>query len=52
MNNNLVSAVIMFLIGAAVFLAGWFVRRLVDRSKIAKPKVQCRFTIRNSQREA
>jgi ribonuclease Y len=51
MDNNLVSLVIMFLIGVAVFLAGWFARRLVDRSKIVSAEELAEKIVREAQRE-
>lgn len=51
MDNNLVSVVIMFLIGVGVFLAGWFARRLVDRSKIVSAEELAEKIVREAQRE-
>ncbi len=51
MDNNLVSVVIMFLIGVAVFLAGWFSRRLIDRSKIVSAEELAEKIVREAQRE-
>jgi ribonuclease Y len=51
MDNNLVSVVIMFLIGVGIFLAGWFARRLVDRSKIVSAEELAEKIVREAQRE-
>ena len=51
MDNNLISVVIMFLIGVAIFLAGWFARRLVDRSKIVSAEELAEKIVREAQRE-
>ena len=52
MDNALASVVIMFLIGVAVFLAGWFARRLIDRSKIVSAEELAEKIVREAQREA
>ncbi len=44
--------VITFLIGVAVFLAGWFVRRVMDRSKIVSAEELAEKIVREAQREA
>jgi len=44
--------VITFLIGVAVFLAGWFARRVMDRSKIVSAEELAEKIVREAQREA
>jgi len=44
--------VVTFLIGVAVFLAGWFVRRVMDRSKIVSAEELAEKIVREAQREA
>jgi ribonuclease Y len=44
--------VITFLIGVAVFLAGWFVRRIMDRSKIVSAEELAEKIVREAQKEA
>ncbi len=44
--------VVAFLIAVAVFLAGWFARRLVDRSKIVSAEELAETIVREAQREA
>jgi ribonuclease Y len=44
--------VIAFLIGVAVFLAGWFARRLVDRGKIVSAEELAEKIVREAEREA
>jgi len=44
--------VVAFLIGVVVFLAGWFARRLVDRSKIVSAEELAEKIVREAQREA
>ncbi|MBM3307084.1 MAG: ribonuclease Y [Candidatus Eisenbacteria bacterium] len=44
--------VVAFLIGVAVFVAGWFARRLVDRSKIVSAEELAEKIVREAQREA
>ncbi|MBD3367698.1 MAG: ribonuclease Y [Candidatus Eisenbacteria bacterium] len=43
---------IIFLVGVAVFLAGWFARRLVDRSKIVSAEELAEKIVREAHREA
>ena len=43
---------IIFLVGVAVFLAGWFARRLVDRSKIVSAEELAEKIVREADREA
>ncbi len=43
---------IIFLVGIAVFLAGWFARRLVDRSKIVSAEELAEKIVREAHREA
>jgi ribonuclease Y len=44
--------IVTFLVGVAVFLAGWFTRRLVDRSKIVSAEELAEKIVREAQREA
>ncbi len=44
--------VVAFLIGVVVFVAGWFARRLVDRSKIVSAEELAEKIVREAQREA
>ena len=44
--------VVAFLIGVVGFLAGWFARRLVDRSKIVSAEEFAEKIVREAQREA
>ncbi len=52
MNINWGPVVVMFLVGVIVFLAGWFARRLVDRSKIVSAEELADKIVREAQREA
>jgi len=44
--------VVTFLVGVGVFLAGWSVRRLVDRSKVVSAEELAEKIVREAQREA
>ena len=46
------TVVITFLVGVAVFLAGWFARRIVDRSKIVSAEELAEKIVSEAQREA
>jgi len=51
-DNNWGPVVITFLVGVGIFLAGWFARRLVDRSKIVSAEELAEKIVREAQREA
>jgi ribonuclease Y len=50
--SQLGATVVAFLIGVVFFLAGWFARRLVDRSKIVSAEELAEKIVREAQREA
>lgn len=45
-------AVVTFLVGVVIFIAGWFARRLVDRSKIVSAEEFAEKIVREAQKEA
>ncbi|MBD3348482.1 MAG: ribonuclease Y [Candidatus Eisenbacteria bacterium] len=52
MGTELWVVIIVFLVAVGVFLAGWFARRLVDRSKIVSAEELAEKIVREAEREA
>jgi len=50
--NQVMTVAITFAIGAVVFVAGWFARRIVDRSKVMSAEELAEKIVREAQREA
>jgi len=51
-NNPMVVVALTFVVGGVVFVAGWFARRIVDRSKVMSAEELAEKIVREAQRES